>query len=148
MTTHGMTKQRLHRIWGGMKNRCSNPKNYAYPKYGGSGIKVCDRWKSFINFKNDMNESYIKHVALHGEKNTSLDRKENDKGYSPNNCQWSTSKAQSINRKIRLRSQLRYYEIQAIKLLNKKYKVPQKELNKIFGIKDFSKVTMKGRNGD
>lgn len=74
-----------------MRQRCSHRNKYI-------SIGVCDKWSSFIEFKNDMYESYLKHVDEFGERNTTIDRIENDKGYYKGNCRWATIKVQSRNR--------------------------------------------------
>lgn len=75
-----------------MKQRCQNNK-IAYSKwktYGGRGIKVCERWQDFINFYEDMKDTYQEHLTL--------DRIDNDKEYSKENCRWTTMKVQANNR--------------------------------------------------
>lgn len=98
-TTHGLSDTRIYKIWVSMHLRCE--KNYAnnYERYGGRGIKVCKEWYNFNNFFNDMSKSYIKHTKEYGEKNTSIDRIDNNKGYSKNNCKWETVKNQARNRR-------------------------------------------------
>lgn len=94
---HGMKGTRLYSIWVGMKTRCGN-KNHAWFKhYGGRGITVCDRWKDFQNFMDDMHESYLQHLSIHGENNTTLDRVDGSQGYTKKNCRWATRKIQSTN---------------------------------------------------
>lgn len=79
----------LYDTWRGMIERCRNPGHVRWHRYGGRGVSVCDRWKrSFWNFVEDMGEKPA---------GTTLDRKDNDKGYSPDNCRWSTSRTQRRN---------------------------------------------------
>ena len=86
--THGMYGTRAHTSWKSMKGRCLN-KNYSdYKNYGGRGIKVCKEWLTFENFFEDMGER---------PENKSLDRIDNNKGYSKENCKWSTQKEQMNN---------------------------------------------------
>lgn len=96
-TTHHDTRTRFYNIWCMMKRRILNPKCLDYPKYGGRGIQLCSEWMDFINFKNDMHESYLKHVAEFGEKDTTIERKNNDGNYNPSNCCWATKAEQVAN---------------------------------------------------
>src|SRR3990167_1611264 len=78
--THGHTSRKTgitdeYRIWATMKQRCSNPKSNSYERYGGRGIKVCRRWVRFENFFTDMGKR--------PSKSHSIERKNNNKGYSP-----------------------------------------------------------------
>ena len=90
--THGETGSRLHHIWCGMRQRCSNKKHHAYNDYGGRGIQVCKEWESFPAFRD---------WAIHsGYADTlSIDRIDNDSGYSPENCRWVSQKTQSNNQR-------------------------------------------------
>lgn len=84
-----VSRSRTYRCWQDMKQRCLNPNAQAYKDYGARGITVCDSWQeSFANFLADMGEA---------PDGMSLDRKNNDLGYSPNNCRWATQKQQSRN---------------------------------------------------
>jgi len=96
---HGMKGTRFYRIWMSMKTRTLNPHSLVYQRYGARGISLCKSWKLFLNFKKDMYASYIFHVGKYGEKNTSIERTNNNLGYSKSNCKWATSKEQSYNRR-------------------------------------------------
>lgn len=90
---HGMSNTRTYTSWESMIGRCHNPNDDYYDKYGGSNILVCKEWrKSFIKFYEDMGERPSK---------MSLDRIDNTKGYSKDNCRWATRSLQQANRKPR-----------------------------------------------
>lgn len=93
-TTHGHSSggrtSSTYKIWHSMVQRCTNPKNRVYYRYGGRGITVCDRWLKFENFLEDMGER---------PENLSLDRIENNIGYFKENCRWATMKEQNNNRR-------------------------------------------------
>ena len=73
-------RKHLKIVWKGMKQRCYNPNNAKYYRYGAGGIKICDRWLDFENFFNDNKDSY--------KLGLSIDRIDVNKGYYPENVQW------------------------------------------------------------
>ena len=79
--------------WQAMIRRCESPKATDYEHYGGRGIAVCERWRSFENFFADMGP---KPSPKH-----SIDRDDNNADYEPRNCRWSTAKEQARNRRRR-----------------------------------------------
>lgn len=82
---------KTYRAWAAMRSRCSNARSKCYRHYGGRGIKVCDRWlNSFENFLEDMGEQ---------PQGRSLDRIDNEKGYSKDNCRWATWHEQARNKR-------------------------------------------------
>lgn len=97
---HGGTRrERLYRIWLNMKNRCLNPNNHAFFDYGGRGITICDEWlHDYAAFRDwALNNGYSDVLTI--------DRINNDAGYSPDNCRWATPKQQANNRRPRKRIQ-------------------------------------------
>lgn len=89
-TIHGMASSSTSKSWNAMIQRITNPRCQDYPEYAGRGIDMDPRWLNFVAFFADMG---IK------PKGTSLGRRDNNRGYWPDNCQWETPRQQANNRR-------------------------------------------------
>ena len=93
---HGMSGTRFYNIWAGMKDRCSREKHINYNRYGGRGIKVCERWLKFENFRDDMYKKYSE--TSKNLPKCEIDRIDNEGNYEPSNCRWISHKRNNDNR--------------------------------------------------
>ncbi len=90
---HGHRKERIYRIWTGIKTRCNNPNDVTYKRYGGRGIKVCDEWL------NNFQAFYDWAMANGYSDDLTIDRINTNGNYEPSNCRWSTQKEQQNNKR-------------------------------------------------
>lgn len=91
-TKHNLRGHRLYSVWFNIINRCTNPKCKSYKDYGLRNITVCEEWKDINNFINDMYPSFMEGL--------SIDRIDNDLGYSKDNCRWANRNIQQRNKRI------------------------------------------------
>lgn len=87
---HGGHGTRAYGVWCSMRSRCNNPNSHAYADYGARGITVAANWSRFSGFIADMG---------HPAPGMTLERTDNDKGYSKENCIWATRAVQSLNKR-------------------------------------------------
>ena len=95
LVTHGRAKTREYNTWNHMISRCYNKNDGAYKYYGGRGIGVTNKWRTFEGFWADMGDSYYKSATL--------DRINNDLNYSKKNCRWTSQLEQARNKRTTLR---------------------------------------------
>lgn len=102
MTKHSMSNTKFYKVWKSLKIR-TNSKEINNKCY--KNINVCDEWSDYNIFYNDMYKSYLEHIKLYGEKETTIDRIDSTKDYLKDNCRWATYLEQGNNR-----SQLRWFK--------------------------------------
>ncbi len=100
----------LYQVWMGIKGRCRNPNYRQWNDYGGRGITMCERWNDFKTFAADMGER---------PPGYSIDRIDNDRGYSPENCRWATRKEQQRNQRRAVFVDVEGVRYRAIELADK-----------------------------
>lgn len=100
ITKHWLSKTRFNRIYYWINSRCNNKKDKHYNYYGWRWIK--NEWKTFMDFKNDMYDSYLQHCKDFWEKQTTIDRIDSNWNYNNNNCKWSTITEQNRNTRTKI----------------------------------------------
>lgn len=122
---HGMAhKNKLYGVWKSLRQRCDNPKDASYSNYGRRGIGLCKEWKDFEVFHNwSINNGYKYEQLESGRNKWSIDRIDNNKGYSPDNCRWVTDKIQANNKQNSIRE---YERTKKCIVCGKTFKIKQR----------------------
>lgn len=120
---HGLWNHPLYKTWSNMMRRCYAANDPAFPRYGGRGIDVCASWHDVRKFVADMETR---------PQFCSIDRIDNDKGYSPENCRWATNSTQSRNRRFAKLNEEKAKEMRALRVQGAK----RKELAATFGVSE------------
>lgn len=102
--THGLADSPTQRVWSDMKRRCLSPNRRGYERYGGRGIRICDRWVHGDGASNGF-QCFIDDMGVRPSLKHQLDRIDNDGHYEPSNCRWATREEQDYNKKSTLRLQ-------------------------------------------
>lgn len=123
--SHGLKHERIYNVWAKIVGRCSNMNNEAYHNYGGRGITICREWKeSFSAFKDWADKNgYSDYLEI--------DRIDNDRGYSPENCKFSTRAQNARNRRS---TKLKWVHVDAIRDLYKSGGTSMRKLGRVFGV--------------
>ena len=116
-----MSQRPEYYIWHGMLTRCYKPSSNGFHNYGGRGIKVCERWRTFANFFADMGERPSPKLTL--------DRINNDGDYEPGNCRWATWKEQYANKRRTAWNKLTAADARKIRADPRKYYEIAKDYN-------------------
>lgn len=119
---HGLGKTALHGVWYGIKSRCYDPRHKSYNDYGGRGIRVCEEWLAdFLCFRQwSMEHGYSEGMQI--------DRRDNKRGYAPENCRWVPRQVNAQNRRSVRYCQSQADEVRRLRGAGKKLREIAKEL--------------------
>lgn len=121
---HGMQSHPLYGVWNNIKTRCYNPKTHNYSVYGAKGITLCDEWRH--NFKG----FYEWSITNGYQSGLTLDRKDSNIGYNPNNCRWVTPLIQQRNKSRHRNSKSIYIGVYHQTWSNKVHFLPMVRVDK------------------
>lgn len=119
---HGLRFHPMYSLWHNMRQRCNNPNDKDYHRYGGRNVRVCKRWDNFANFLADMGER---------PDGTTLDRIDNDGDYTPENCRWATYANQAYNRRD---NKLSVDDVKEIRILHATSGLTQEKIGKLYNV--------------
>ena len=139
--TAGGKEERLYRTWSSMKQRCNNPNHKLFKSYGGRGITIYAEWHEYIPFKRWA-------LANGYQSNLTIDRKDNDGNYEPNNCQWITNVENAtkdnykfaMNEAIEIRKIAQYYGKGFYAKIGRAYNVSSPCISNIANNKTYQEV--------
>ena len=124
-TTHGIARHPVYKVYKALMDRCYNPKNKSYKRYGGRGISVCDEWR------NDIKSFYDWSLVNGWANGLTIERENNEGNYEPSNCKDIPHSMQSRNRSI---TKLNEEKVEQIRNLYRIDKKTQREIADIYGI--------------
>lgn len=113
---HGLAGHPVYNVWINIRQRCQNPNNIGFDRYGGRGIKVCDRWQSFDEFAEDMLPAW--------KEGYSIERLDVNGNYEPDNCTWATPTDQARNRESTMRFEVNG-EVLTVPEISERYAIRQ-----------------------